>query len=109
MNNSDCYDKNGVKICEGQYAIVSDRVKHKWVGKIKILKPKFIGEFLSNGKPLDEVYVFSSNMKVWLSNWTEKSLEIIKPTFLVKIKYQIEKRLPWGFFYSKKIKDNYYL
>lgn len=62
-----------------------------------------------NGIYVTRVFVFSSNINVWLhSYWTEKELEIIKPTDKVIKRYNEQKNLKWGYYYSKKTLDNYY-
>ena len=106
-------DKKGQRIYFDQYAVTTDREGNKWVGKIGTCKDSCIedcrGNCKNNGVYVTRVFVFRSNMTVWLhSYWTEKRLEIIKSTKEIINKYNDQKNLKWGYYYSKKTLKNYY-
>ena len=101
-------DKNGIRIFTGQYAITLDREGNEWVGIIEYMKASFKEEFKVEGIFVDGVHVFKSNMIVWLFNWVRKGLEIVEGTEEIKQRYQYQKKLPWGYYYSKETKENYY-
>lgn len=106
-------DKKGQKIYLGQYAKTHDREGHEWVGIIDTCKTKCKENCWNgcknNGIYVTRVFVFSSNIVVWLhSYWTEKKLEIIKSTDKIIKKYNEQKNLKWGHYYSKKTLKNYW-
>lgn len=102
-----CYDMHGKPIFFGQCARIRDRDNNEWIGVIDFIRAKVYDR--ENKLKLTGVYVFRSNMKVYLWNyWTQHSLEIIKPTDKVRRKWCKQKELKWGYYYSKKTIRNYY-
>lgn len=101
-------DKKGKKIYLGQYAVTIDREGNKWIGIIEVNNANN-ALFMNEGKYVSRIFIYKSNMNVWLHNyWTETKLEVIRPTDKVINKYNNQKNLKWGYYYSKKTLKNYY-
>ena len=100
-----CFDIHNKPIHFGQIARTWDRENNEWIGIIDFNK----ADYIVNGQKVNGVYVFRSNMTIWLNKkWTAKQLEIIMPIKRNIKKMMDQRKLEWGHYYSNRTLEYYY-